>query len=126
MEENVRFYKCPMCGNVMGLINGNVEHIRCCGKEMELMRANVTDAAQEKHVPVYTRDGDDIVIKVGEIAHPMEEEHYISWIALVGENQTTRIALKPGEEPIVRMKYIPNSYLYAYCNKHGLWKNEVK
>ena len=126
MEENVRFYMCPTCGNVIGLIHGNIEHIRCCGKEMVRMKANSTDAAQEKHVPVYEKEGDEIVVKVGETTHPMEEDHYISWIALVGENQTTRIALKPGDEPVVRFKYIPNSFVYACCNKHGLWKTEVK
>lgn len=126
MEENVRFYKCPICGNVIGLIHGNMEHIRCCGREMELMQANVVDASQEKHLPNYTIEGEEITVQVGEILHPMEKDHYISWIALVGENQTTRIALKPGNKPIVRMKYIPNSYVYAYCNKHGLWKNKVK
>lgn len=126
MEENVRFYVCPVCGNVIGLINGNMEHIRCCGKEMERMKPASTDAAQEKHVPVYEIEGDEIVVKVGKIAHPMEEKHFISWVALVGENQTTRIALKPGDEPTVRMRNIPNAYLYAYCNQHGLWKTKVE
>ena len=31
MKENVRFYKCPICGNIIGLIDGNMEHVRCCG-----------------------------------------------------------------------------------------------
>ena len=126
MEENVRFYTCPICGNTVGLIHGNGDCLKCCGKPMQLMVANSTDAAEEKHVPVYEKEGDEIVVKVGEIAHPMEEDHFISWIALVGKNQTTRIALKPGDEPVVRMQYIPNSFIYASCNKHGLWKTEVK
>ena len=126
MKENVRFYVCPICGNVIGLIDGNMEHIKCCGREMELMQANSVDAAQEKHVPVYERVEDEIAVKVGEIAHPMEKDHYIMWVALVSDNQTTRIRLYPEQDAIVRFKYIPNSTLYAYCNKHGLWKAEVK
>ena len=126
MEENVRFYHCAACGNVIGLIHGNKDNLSCCGNKMECMHANITDAAQEKHVPIYVVEGNEIKVQVGEVFHPMEEDHYIAWIALVGENQTIRIALKPGEEPVVKMKYIPNSYLYAYCNKHGLWKTEVK
>ncbi len=126
MEKNVRFYICPICGNIIGLINGNMEHIRCCGKEMQLMETNSTDAALEKHVPVYERVEDEIAVKVGEIAHPMEKEHYIMWVALVSDNQTTRIRLFPEQDAIVRFKYIPNSTLYAYCNKHGLWRAEVK
>ncbi len=126
MEKNVRFYICPICGNIIGLINGNMEHIRCCGKEMQLMETNSTDAALEKHVPVYERVEDEIAVKVGEIPHPMEKVHYIMWIALVSDNQTTRIRLFPEQDAIVRFKYIPNSTIYAYCNKHGLWKAEVK
>lgn len=126
MEENVRFYRCPICGNIIGLIHGDSKHITCCGKEMELMKANVADAAQEKHVPIYQKEGDEIIVKVGEVFHPMEEDHYISWVALVSENQTTRIALKPGNEPVVKFRYVPNSTLYAYCNKHGLWKKEIE
>ena len=67
MSENVRFYKCKICGNIIGLINGNMEHITCCGKPMELMKANSTDAAVEKHVPVYEKIENEIVVKVGEV-----------------------------------------------------------
>ena len=93
---------------------------------MELLVANSQDAATEKHVPVYERVEDEIVVKVGEIEHPMEKDHYIKWIAQVSDNQTTRIRLYPEQDTTVRFKYIPDSILYAYCNKHGLWKTEVK
>lgn len=126
MKENVRFYKCPICGNVIGLIHGDSQRIMCCGEKMELMEANSTDAVQEKHIPVYEHVEDEIVVKVGEVEHPMEKEHYIMWIAQVTDNQTTRIRLFPEQATTVRFKYIPNAILYAYCNKHGLWKTEVK
>ena len=125
-EKNTVFYKCPICGNIIGLIQGDINHMRCCGKEMELMEANSTDAATEKHVPVYERVEDEIVVKVGEVEHPMEKDHYIMWIAQVSDNQTTRIRLYSEQSTEVRFKYIPESILYAYCNKHGLWKSEVK
>lgn len=126
MERNTVFYKCPICGNIIGLINGDIKHIRCCGVEMELMVANSQDAATEKHVPVYEKEGNEIIVRVGEIEHPMEEDHYIMWIAQVSDNETTRVRLKPGQKPEAKFKYIPNSTVYAYCNKHGLWKTEVK
>ena len=56
----------------------------------------------------------------------MEKDHYIMLIAQVSDNQTTRIRLYPEQSTEVRFKYIPGSILYAYCNKHGLWKAEVK
>jgi len=125
-EKNTVFYKCPICGNVIGLIEGDINHMRCCGKEMELLVANSEDASVEKHVPVYERVEDEIVVKVGEVEHPMEKEHYIEWIAQVSDNQTTRVRLYPEQNTEVRFKYIPKSVLYAYCNKHGLWKTDVE
>ena len=126
MKENVRFYKCPICGNVIGLIDGDMQHIRCCGQQMELMAANTTDAAVEKHVPTYEKVEDEIVVKVGEVEHPMEKEHYIMWIAQVTENRTTRVRLYPEQSTETRFPYIPGAILYAYCNKHGLWKTTIK
>ena len=126
MRENVRFYKCPICGNIIELIEGDNSHIVCCGKQMEELKANTVDAAVEKHIPVYEKIEDEIVVRVGELEHPMEKDHYIMWIAQVSDNQTTRIRLYPEQSTEVRFKYIPESILYAYCNKHGLWKSEVK
>ena len=125
-ERNTVFYKCPICGNVIGLIDGDINHMTCCGKPMERLGANSVDAATEKHVPVYERAEDEIVVKVGKVEHPMEKDHYIMWIAQVSDNQTTRIRLYPEQSTTVRFKYIPGATLYAYCNKHGLWKAEVE
>ena len=125
-ERNTVFYKCDVCGNVIGLIKGDINHMTCCGKKMERLDANTQDAAQEKHVPVYEIVEDEIFVKIGEISHPMEKEHYIMWVAQVSDNQTTRIRLYPEQAAEVRFKYIPGSTLYAYCNKHGLWKKDVE
>lgn len=125
MNENVKFYVCPICGNIIGLIEGNAENILCCGKKMQKMVANSTDAASEKHVPVYEKIEDEVVVRVGEIEHPMEKDHYIMWIAQVSDNKTTRIRLYPDQSTETRFPYIPGSTLYAYCNKHGLWKKVI-
>lgn len=126
MKENVNFYRCHICGNVIELIEGDINHMMCCGQKMELMVANTQDAAVEKHVPVYEKVEDEIVVKVGEVDHPMEKDHYIMWVAQVNDNQVSRVTLYPEQGISVRFKYIPNSTIYAYCNKHGLWKVEVK
>ena len=119
--QNTRFYVCPICGNVIGLIDGDINHINCCGKPMQLLEANTVDASHEKHVPVYERIEDEITVRVGEVEHPMEKDHFIMWIAQVTDNQTTRIRLYPEQDTTVRFKYIPGATIYAYCNKHGLW-----
>ena len=126
MKENVTFYYCATCGNIVGLIDGNIDHMNCCGKPLQKLVANSVDASVEKHVPTYEMVEDEIVVSVGEVKHPMEKDHYIMWLAQVTENVTTRVKLYPEQDIEVRFKYIPGSTIYAYCNKHGLWKKDVK
>lgn len=126
MKEKVKFYRCPICGNVIELIDGNINNITCCNQKMVELTANIVDASQEKHVPVYEEKNSEIIVKVGEVEHPMEESHYIMWIAQVTDNAITRINLKPREKAVVNFSNIKDSIIYVYCNKHGLWKTIVK
>ena len=111
MKENVTFYKCDECGNLIGLISGNAENIKCCGKQMRGLVANTTDGAAEKHVPVYERDGDEIIVRVGEVEHPMDQGHYINWIAQVSDNKTIRVRLEPGQSTETRFPYVAGSII---------------
>ncbi|HCC00456.1 MAG TPA: desulfoferrodoxin [Ruminococcaceae bacterium] len=124
MSESI-FYRCNKCGNIVALVKKGGGPLSCCGEAMENLIANSTDAAQEKHVPVISRDGDALSVKVGSTAHPMTEEHYIQWIAIVTDGQVAIKYLKPGDAPektfSVRCK---TGTVYAYCNLHGLWKTD--
>ena len=126
MKENVRFYTCPVCGNIIGLIEGNMEHINCCGRPMEKMIPNTVEASVEKHMPIYEKVEDELVVRVGKVEHPMEKDHYIMWIALVTDNKTIRVKLYPEQATETRFPYIKGAEIYAYCNKHGLWKTVIK
>ena len=126
MKEKIKYYRCPICGNVIEVVNGDVARVKCCNQQLELLSANTVDAAVEKHVPVYEIDGNEIIVKVGETIHPMEEKHYITFISLVTDNKVIRVDLKPGNEPIVRLPYEKDAIIYEYCNLHGLWKNNVE
>lgn len=126
MSQNIKFYKCPICGNVIEIVEGNIENIKCCGQNMQKIEANTTDAATEKHIPIYERVEDEIVVKIGEVEHPMEKEHYINWIMQVKDNVINKVILYPEQSTQTRLPYIKGSTIYAYCNKHGLWKNEVE
>lgn len=126
MKEKVKYYKCPVCGNIVQIVDGDIKRVRCCGKEMEELSANTVDAALEKHVPVYEIENDEIVVSVGEVLHPMEEKHYIMFITLVTDDRVIRVDLNHLDTPVVRFPYIKDSIVYEYCNLHGLWKNIIK
>lgn len=124
MEKNTRFYKCNICGNVIGLIDGDANRMTCCGQKMENLTANTVDASVEKHTPVVEVKGNEVVVKVGSVEHPMTEEHYIMWVAIMTENETVRVRLNPSDKPEVTLPYKKGT-VYAYCNLHGLWATEV-
>ena len=97
--------------------------IVCCGEEMQKIKANSTDGAAEKHLPTYEIKGDLIEIVVN---HVMEDEHYIEWISAVSDKEEHIKYFNPGEKAKAVFKYSDNMTLYSYCNKHSLWKVEVK
>jgi len=125
MELN--FYKCAHCANLLvPAVDAGVTPT-CCGEAMELLKAGATDAAVEKHVPVIEKDedGHHLVLKVGEVAHPMADDHYIQVIVLRYAARTYMFKLEPGDEPSVKCAIRDNSVpmtVFAYCNLHGLWK----
>lgn len=118
------FYRCEKCGNIVALIEAGGGTLTCCGQAMTKLNANSTDAAQEKHVPVVTREDGKIKVAVGSTLHPMLPEHRIEWIALVAEDKVEFKFLKPGEEPKAEFAQAESGTVYAYCNLHGLWKTD--
>lgn len=124
MEFLIR--RCKSCGATVKVINDcNCEGcgISCCGSIMEVLVPNSVDASAEKHVPTYEIKDDKIYVTVN---HVMEEEHYIEWISIESEEKECIKYFKPGQEAKTHFKYIPGSTIYAYCNKHELWKKEVE
>lgn len=83
---------------------------------------NTVDAAFEKHVPVIEHTGDSVTVKVGSVAHPMLDAHYITFIVLETATGFQKHDLKPGEVPEAHFAVIePVVAAYEYCNLHGLW-----
>lgn len=120
----LKFYRCNVCGNIaIKLVDSGIPMV-CCGQPMTEIVANTTDAAQEKHVPVVTRNGDVVDIKVGSVPHPMTNEHYIQFIVLETEENTYIKELQPNDTPetkILLSKDKKIKAVYAYCNLHSLW-----
>ena len=127
MKNMRQFYHCASCGNVVELLDNGGGPLNCCGSPMKALDANTTDAAQEKHVPAVTREGNILKVVVGEVAHPMTPEHYISWIAVAQGDKTTRVALSRSGAPEATFTIEDGpASVYEYCNLHGLWAAEVQ
>ena len=122
-----KFYICEHCGNLVDMIHDSGVNPVCCGQKMTELKAGVVEASREKHIPVAELDGDVVKVTVGEVLHPMSEEHSIEWIYLETENGVQRKALKPGDAPTVSFNLGGEKpvAVYAYCNLHGLWRKDI-
>ena len=126
MTKRNEVYVCEICGNMVEVVHAGGGSLVCCGQPMKLLEENVVDAAVEKHVPVVTRDGDKLRVQVGSVPHPMIPEHFIEWIELISPAGVVRESLKPGDAPEVEFCAVPDGdwIVRAYCNLHGLWKDQ--
>jgi superoxide reductase len=123
MAERLEVYKCEACGNIIEVMNGGAGELVCCGEPMLLQNENTVDAAQEKHVPVIEKIAGGFKVKVGSVAHPMEEKHFIQWIELLADGKAYTQFLKPGQAPeALFMVEADKVEAREYCNLHGHWK----
>lgn len=122
----MKMYKCAHCGNVsIKLVDKNVPLV-CCGEPMQELKAGVTDAAVEKHVPSFKLDGNTLNVVIGDVVHPMTDEHYIQLILVEQDNKVQYVTLTSDMEPKASFTIDSNKpfTVYEYCNLHGLWKAE--
>lgn len=126
MKAERKFYKCPLCGNIVGVIENGGGQLVCCGREMIQLIPNTEEAATEKHIPVAKREDGILYVKVGSVEHPMSEEHHISWIAVAQGAKTHRVSLDITGAPAAQFCIEDGPLtVYAYCNLHGLWAAEL-
>ncbi len=102
---------------------------RCAGgllrRADERDHPNTTDAAVEKHLPVWSVENGIVHVVVSSVEHPMLPEHHIEWVSIHTRQGNQRKELHPGEKPEVCFALCEGDEVesvYAYCNLHGLWK----
>ena len=126
--KEFKLLRCPKCGKIVEYIDGPEGcPTICCGEPMKVMTANTTDAALEKHVPCVEIEGDEVLVQVGSVLHPMTPEHHISFIYLITDKSVRRVDLDPVGSPVAKF-YVKGEKplaVYEYCNLHGLWKAEA-
>jgi superoxide reductase len=124
MAEKLAVFKCDICGHIVEVVHEGAGELVCCGAAMKQMVENTVDAAKEKHVPVVEKAAGAITVKVGSVAHPMADDHYIEWIELIADGNSYKKFLNPGDAPEATFNLEAGDVTArAYCNLHGLWKS---
>lgn len=124
MAKKMEVYKCELCGNVALVLDGADGELICCGQPMALLEEKTADQGKEKHVPVVSQDGNKVCVKVGDVEHPMLDNHFIQWIEVqTDKNKVYRKFLNPGEKPEACFTVDGSvTSVRQQCNLHGLWK----
>ena len=94
----------------------------------KVMKANTSDGAGEKHVPVATFTDGVLEVKVGSVDHAMTPGHYISWIYVETKDGGMFKYTKDLEKAVATFKVDKEEVVavYEYCNLHGLWKLDIE
>ena len=125
MSMEQKFYTCEHCGNIIAMVKESGVPVMCCGQKMTPIIPGTIDAAIEKHVPVYSVEGNEVHVTMGAVSHPMLPEHYIEWVSIQTKFGNQRKELRPGQAPEVCFSLCEDDEVeavFAYCNLHGLWK----
>lgn len=126
--EELMFFECKQCGNLVELIADSGMPMECCGEQMEELFPHTYDTGSEKHLPEVMISGNKVEVAIGMVPHPMTAEHYIEWTVLQTDHCVMRHQFKPGDEPkttfMLNDGEIPIA-VYEYCNVHGLWKTTL-
>jgi len=111
-----KFYVCPVCGNVLFAMGEAPIH--CCGVALPPLEAEECDGAHDLTVEDW--DGERYVTT----HHSMRRDHYLSFVAQVTDWGVDIVKLWP-EMPAEAYFLKRSGMLYAYCNKHGLFRVKV-
>ena len=109
-----KWYVCPVCGNVMRASGEAV--ISCCGITLPPLEAEEPDAEHEISAVIAE---DEYFVS---LSHPMTKEHFISFLAAVSDMGVQLVKLYPEGNAEARFKINRVKQLFAYCNRHGLFR----
>lgn len=112
--KKIQFYVCPICGNMIMAVGEG--HFSCCGIILPKQEPESMDEAHS----IFTETIDHEYYIT--MQHPMNKEHYISFIAYVTSDSVEIVKLYPEQDISVRFRKKGHGILYAYCNRHGLFR----
>lgn len=115
--KKLKFYVCPICGNIITSL-GEGDY-NCCGVKLPVL--TVEEDASHHEIKCEKMENDWYI----HMDHPMTKDHYISFIAYVTPDRYTLVKLYPEQNAECRIMRKGAGYIYAYCNRHGLFRVNV-
>lgn len=112
------FYVCPVCGNV---IISTGETVVCC-HGIALLPAEAEEADENHQMKIEPVEDEYFVT----LDHTMSKEHYISFLSAVTDNGILMTKLYPEGNAEARFKINRTYAVYAFCNRHGLFKVNLR
>ena len=109
-----RLYVCPVCGNVIQALGETV--VSCCGITLPPQEGEEMDEEHRIRAEIVE---DEYFVTV---QHPMTKAHHISFLMAVSDRGTQFVHLYREENAEARFKISGVKALYAYCNRHGLFR----
>ena len=121
MLKNV-CYVCPVCGNVILAMGQAV--VSCCGIPLPpLLAENAEDDADPMHAIYAAYDDGEYYVALD---HPMEKDHYITFLMAVSDFGCQTVKLYPEGSAEARFRPERLQRIYAYCNRHGMFCLNLK
>ena len=111
------FYVCPVCGNIIHSVGGGA--YSCCGVTLPRLEAEAED---EEHLFTMEKTDGEYYVR---LRHDMSRTHYISFLAFVTSDTVQLKKLYPQQDCDGRFAIRGGGYLYAFCNRHGLFVKKV-
>ena len=112
-----KIYVCPVCGNVIRTLGEAV--ISCCGVTLPPQEAEEADREHGIRAELVE---DELYVSVD---HPMEKNHYISFLCAVSDQRVQFVKLYPEGNAEARFAISGVRLLYAFCNRHGLFQTKI-
>lgn len=109
-----KWYVCPICGNILHSTGAAV--LSCCGLTLPPLEPEAPD---EDHAITLEPVEDEYYVTVD---HPMEKGHFLSFLAGVSDEGVQLVKLYPEGSGAARLKLRRMKWVYAYCNRHGLFR----
>lgn len=116
--RRMSFYVCPVCGNILTAMGSAV--INCCGVSLLPVQEETPDPEHELRVETIE---DEYYVT---LEHPMTREHFMSFLAARSDDTLQLKKLYPEGPAEAYFKIRGTRELFAYCNRHGLFRVKIR